>query len=60
MVSTIADHGLDRLRAWGVDTVFGCASDGTNGPPGACAGAPTVREDAVEHDRIRTLEATRR
>ena len=31
MASTVADHVLGRLRAWGVDTVFGYAGDGING-----------------------------
>jgi pyruvate dehydrogenase (quinone) len=31
MSQTVADHLLDRLRAWGVEQVFGYAGDGING-----------------------------
>ena len=31
MASTVADHLLERLRDWGVDTVFGYPGDGING-----------------------------
>jgi pyruvate dehydrogenase (quinone) len=31
VASTVADYLLGRLRAWGVDTVFGYAGDGING-----------------------------
>ena len=31
MATTVADYLLERLRAWGVDTVFGYAGDGING-----------------------------
>jgi pyruvate dehydrogenase (quinone) len=31
MSSTVADVMLERLRSWGVDTVFGYAGDGING-----------------------------
>ena len=36
---TVADHLLSRLRDWGVDTVFGYAGDGINGPLAAWAGS---------------------
>jgi pyruvate dehydrogenase (quinone) len=31
MAQTVADYVLDRLREWGVDTVFGFPGDGING-----------------------------
>jgi pyruvate dehydrogenase (quinone) len=31
MATTVADYVLQRLREWGVDTVFGYAGDGING-----------------------------
>ena len=31
MTTTVADHILQRLRAWGVQQVFGYAGDGING-----------------------------
>ena len=31
MAPTVADYLLERLREWGVDTVFGYPGDGING-----------------------------
>ena len=31
MSTTVADHILERLRAWGVEHVFGYPGDGING-----------------------------
>jgi pyruvate dehydrogenase (quinone) len=58
VASTVADHVLDRLRAWGVDTVFGYAGDGINGLLAAWGRADDVpRFVQARHEEMAAFEA---
>ena len=58
MASTVADHVLDRLRAWGVDTVFGYAGDGINGLLAAWGrAADGPRFVQARHEEMAAFEA---
>jgi pyruvate dehydrogenase (quinone) len=57
VASTVADHVLDRLRAWGVDTVFGYAGDGINGLLAAWGRAEGPRFVQARHEEMAAFEA---
>lgn len=53
MASTTADLLLDRLHAWGVDTIFGLPGDGVNG----IFEALRTRQDKIRFVQVRHEEA---
>lgn len=56
--STVADHLLDRLREWDVDTVFGYAGDGINGLLAAWGRAGDApRFVQARHEEMAAFEA---
>ena len=57
MAPTVADHLLERLRAWGVDTVFGYAGDGINGLLAAWGRADGPRFVQARHEEMAAFEA---
>ncbi len=59
MGQTVADHLLQRLRDWGVDTVFGYAGDGINGLLAAWERAKDdPRFIQARHEELAAFEAT--
>ncbi|MEZ5177323.1 MAG: thiamine pyrophosphate-requiring protein [Acidimicrobiales bacterium] len=57
-VATVSDQILERLRAWGVDTVFGYPGDGINGLMGAFGRAEDrPRFLQARHEELAAFEA---
>ena len=58
MSTTVADHVLERLRAWGVEKVFGYAGDGINGLLAAWGRADNHPEFVqARHEEMAAFEA---
>lgn len=58
MSTKVADHVLDRLRAWGVEQVFGYPGDGINGLLAAWGRADNRPEFVqARHEEMAALEA---
>ena len=56
--TTVADYLLERLRQWGVDTVFGYPGDGINGIVGALGRADDQpRFIQSRHEEMSAFEA---
>lgn len=57
-MATVSDHLLERLREWGVDTVFGYPGDGINGLMGAFGRAgDRPRFLQARHEELAAFEA---